>query len=73
MRGLKRRKGGADIAQKARKYARDLANRLEGLDKITLILAIILFAIGIIMVYSITSISIYNGVKNDPSNIVIKT
>ena len=37
MRGLKRRKGGADIAQKARKYARDLANRLEGLDKITLI------------------------------------
>ena len=73
MSGLKRRKRMTGMMNRAKVYIRELAERLEGLDKLTLILAIILFAIGIIMVYSITSISIYNGVNGDPSNIVIKT
>ena len=73
MSGLKRRKRMTGMMNRAKVYIRELAERLEGLDKLTLTLAIILFAIGIIMVYSITSISIYNGVNGDPSNIVIKT
>lgn len=54
-------------------YRIELFNRLKGIDKITLILVALLFGIGVIMVYSITSISVYNGVKNDPSNFFVKT
>ena len=54
-------------------YRIEFFNRLKGIDKITLILVALLFGIGVIMVYSITSISVYNGVKNDPSNFFVKT
>lgn len=54
-------------------YSTDFFERIKGIDRITLILVAILFGIGLIMVYSITSISIYNGVKGDPSNLFIKT
>ena len=59
--------------QKLNDYRIEFFNRLKGIDKITLILVALLFGIGVIMVYSITSISVYNGVKNDPSNFFVKT
>ena len=49
--------------QKLNDYRIEFFNRLKGIDKITLILVALLFGIGVIMVYSITSISVYNGVK----------
>ena len=54
-------------------YTSDFFERLSGLDKLTLVLVCFLFGIGLLMIYSITSISIYNGVKNDPTNFFIKT
>lgn len=59
--------------QRLKEYSNEFFERLKGIDRITLILVTILFGIGLIMVYSITSISLYNGVKNDPSNFFRKT
>ena len=59
--------------QVLKNYISDFFERLSGLDKLTLVLVCFLFGIGLLMIYSITSISIYNGVKNDPTNFFIKT
>lgn len=59
--------------QRLKDYSTEFFERLKGIDRITLILVTILFGVGLIMVYSITSISIYNGVKDDPSNFFRKT
>ncbi len=59
--------------QAIKNYVIDLFDRLSGIDKVTLVLVAFLFGIGLLMVYSITSISIYNGAENDPDNYFIKT
>ncbi len=47
--------------------------RLKYVDKLVLTLAVALCALGLLMIFSITSISIYNGVENDSLFFVKKT
>lgn len=61
-------------AKKNKKYDfKEIINRIKKFDKLVLGLIFILFALGLLMIYSITSISIYNGVENDTLFFVKKT
>ena len=70
---LKIRKIKKNPLQALKNYVMEFLDRLSGIDKVTLTLVAFLFGIGLLMIYSITSISIYNGVKDDPTNFFIKT
>lgn len=52
--------------KKKKKFSfKDILDRIQKFDKLVLILVFALFVLGLLMIYSITSISIYNGVEND--------
>lgn len=52
---------------------KSIFDKMKYIDKLVLILAVALFALGVIMIFSITSISIYNGVEDDSLFFVRKT
>ncbi|MDE5978212.1 MAG: FtsW/RodA/SpoVE family cell cycle protein [Turicibacter sp.] len=62
-----------NLFERLRKYSLERLEHFKRIDKLTLVLVMILFGIGLLMIYSITSISIYNGIDGDPSNYFIKT
>lgn len=61
------------LKQKKQLKLKTTLERLKYVDKIVLILAVALCALGLLMIFSITSISIYNGVEDDSLFFVKKT
>ena len=59
--------------QKKKFTFKPMIERAQKLDKVVLILVFALFGIGLLMIYSITSISIYNGAADDTLFFVKKT
>ena len=59
--------------QKKKFTFKPMIERAQKLDKVVLILVFALFGIGLLMIYSITSISIYNGAADDTLFVVKKT
>lgn len=63
-----------EVKKKKKKFSiRPMMERAQKIDKVVLLLVFALFGVGLLMIYSITSISIYNGVENDTLYFVKKT
>lgn len=71
--GDKKLKVKKNLFQKFNQFIKHTIQRFQGIDRITLILVAVLFSIGLLMIYSITSISIYNGAEGDPIHYLKKT
>ncbi len=71
--GPKKLKVKKNLFQNLKQFIKHSLHRLQGIDQITLILVAVLFSIGLLMIYSITSISIYNGAEGDPIHYLKKT
>lgn len=67
-------KSKGEVKKQKKKFSfKPMIERAQKLDKLVLLLVFALFGVGLLMIYSITSISLYNGAENDMQYFVKKT